>query len=66
VGRRPEGQEAYRLAGVYTGRVLGVRIPPSPVQQTTEGELIINLKTSNTLGISVPIPLLGCADEVIE
>jgi putative tryptophan/tyrosine transport system substrate-binding protein len=59
--------DSYRLTGVYAGRVLtGEKPGELPVQQSTKIEMFLNLKAAKALGITVPLPLLGRADEVFE
>jgi putative ABC transport system substrate-binding protein len=59
--------DGYRLVGLTIGRILkGEKPADLPIQRANKVEMIINLKTAKALGINVPLPLLGRADEVIE
>jgi len=58
---------SYHLAGDYVGRILKGDTPADlPVQRATKVELYINLKTAKALGVTVPLPLSGRADELFE
>jgi putative ABC transport system substrate-binding protein len=67
ISYRPDSTDQFRRAATYVDRILRGEKPANlPVQAPTKYELVIDLKTAKALGITVPLPLLGRADELVE
>ena len=64
---RASNTDSHRRLGAYVGRILaGTKPNDLPVEQSTKVDLLLNLKTTKTLGLTIPPSILGRADEVIE
>ena len=63
----PNLPDMYKRAAAYIGRILkGVKVSELPIQRPTRFDLVVNLKTAKTLGLTIPESFLLRADEVIE
>jgi putative ABC transport system substrate-binding protein len=63
----PNLASAYRVVGLYAGRILkGIKPSDLPIEEPTTLEFLINLKTANELGLTIPPGLLSIVDETIE
>ena len=63
----PDLTDGYRLVAGYAAQILkGANPAEMPVQQSTKFEFVVNLKTARALGLTLSLPLLGRADEVID